>query len=148
MPRLTPEELKAAKRRRAEERVAEERRISEEREMAAKRDAERKAWLAEAKEGHKQLASAVESLYTEVDKLAKKWPTMPVSQLTLDRTNKAIRAVRKLLETEANDFATDINEIVAAGDLPEHRDVLLILGELRAALQRFKEKYQSEWGYS
>lgn len=134
MPKPSPEELQAARRRKAQEQAAEQ-----------KRSAQHNAWLVAAKERHQQLESVVEGLYDEVDKLTKKWPTMPVSQMTVDRTNKAILTVRDLLKNEGDDFIEDIHEIVPAGDLPENRDVLLTLRQIQGGLARFKKKYRDEW---
>jgi hypothetical protein len=134
MPRLSPSELRAAKQRKAEEEA-----------MAQRRRAASQAIVEELKLRHDQLSSVVATLYTEIDKLNRKWPTQQVSQLTLDKVNKAIRAVRELMKDESDDFVEDITEIFPAGDLPENRDVALILGQLGAALARMKHKYQREW---
>lgn len=145
MARLSPEELQVAKKRAAEERAVEQKHKEEERALEQKRANEHKIWLTEAKQRYDQIESVVRSLYSEIDKLLRKWPTMPISQLTLEKTNKIIRAVRDLLKNEDDDFVEDITEIVPAGDLPETRDVVLILGQIMAALRRFEEKYRSEW---
>ena len=89
--------------------------------------------------------SVVNTLYEEMDKLSRKWPDMPVSKLQLDKTNKAVRAVRELLKDEGDDFLEDVNELVAAGDSIESRDVVLTLSELRSALHRLPQRYQEEW---
>ncbi|GCE16758.1 hypothetical protein [Dictyobacter kobayashii] len=102
-------------------------------------------WLTEAKQRHHQIESVVFALYEEVDKLSRKWPTMPITQLTLNKTNKVIKSFKDLLKNEDDDFAEDINEIIPAGDLPEMRDLVLILSQVRAALGRFENKYQNEW---
>jgi len=145
LAKLTSAELQTAKKRASEERAAEQRRIAEERALEQKKANERNIWLAEAKQRHDQLESVVQALYIEVDKISHKWPTMPITQLTLEKTNKSIAAVKDLLRNEGDDFADDIAEIIPAGDLPETRDTVLILRQVQAALSRFKGKYQSEW---
>jgi len=145
LAKLTSEELLAAKKRAAEERAAEQQRIAEERALEQKRANERNLWLAEAKQRHNQLVSVVHALYDEVDKLSRKWPTMPITPLTLEKTNRAIAAVKDLLKNESDDFAEDIAIIVPAGDLPETRDTVLILRQVQAALNRFGGKYEAEW---
>jgi hypothetical protein len=145
LAKLSPVELQAAKRRASEERTAEQQRIAEERALEQKQANEHNIWLGEAKQRHDQLESVVRALYMEVDKISHRWPTMPITHLTLEKTNKSIAAVRDLLKNEGDDFAEDIAEIIPAGDLPETRDTVLILRQVQAALNRFEGKYQSEW---
>ncbi len=152
MARLTTEELQEAKRRKAEERAAEQERLAKkqqaeaaEREREAQERAAHMDYLTKTKERHAQLASVVDALSTEADKFSLKYPTMPVSKLTLERTNKAILAVKGLLKDEGDDFVDDIAEFIPAGDDPEYRDVALTLRELKAALGRFQWKYRNEW---
>lgn len=152
MPRPSPEELNAARARKAAERVAEEARQAEEEEREV-REAQVRAETYRTrlervrvmKPRQEHLLSVVNTLYEEVDKLSRKWPDMPVSKLQLDKTNKAVRAVRNLLKDEGDDFLEDINELVAAGDPVESRDVVLTLGELRSALNRLPQRHQEEW---
>lgn len=151
-PRLSAEELAEARQRKAAERQQEEiERARLEREKAIQRaqaereKAERAERALRAHDKYQQLASVVDALYEEVGKLSIKWPQMPVSQRTVDRTNKAIRAVLELLMDENDDFVGDIAEFVPAGDPPEGRDVVLLLRELKAALDRYKGRHNHEW---
>lgn len=142
MPRLSSKELQEAKRKKAEERrqVGQQQRV--EMEEYERRMEQRKVWLANAKEQLPQLESAVQGLYDEVSKISNKWPSMPVSKYQLERTNKAIAAVRGLMAGENDQFIDDINEIVPAGDMPEGRDVTMVLRQLKDALARFKAKHR------
>lgn len=140
-PRLSGEELAQARQRRAVEREQQE----IERARLAREQAERAERALRAHDKYQQLASVVDALYEEVGKLSVKWPQMPVSQRTVDRTNKAIRAVLELLVDENDDFVGDIAEFVPAGDPPEGRDVVLLLRELKAALDRYKGRHNHEW---
>lgn len=140
-PRLSSEELAVARQRKAAERQQQE----VERARLEHEKAERTERVLRILERHQQLASIVDALYEEVSKLSIKWPQMPVSQRTVERTNKAIRAVSELLADENDDFADDIAEFVPAGDLPEGRDVVLLLRELKAALDRYKVRHNREW---
>lgn len=152
MPRLSPEELNAARARKAQERADEVARQAEEEEREY-REAQIRAETYQArleriramKPRQEHLLSVVNTLYEEVDKLSRKWPDMPVSKLQLDKTNKAVRAVRDLFKDEGDDFLEDVNELVAAGDPIESRDVVLTLSELRSALNRLPHRYQEEW---
>jgi hypothetical protein len=140
-PRLSAEELAEARQRKAVER--QQREI--ERARLEREKAERAEMALRAHEKYQQLVSVVDVLYEEVGKLSIKWPQMPVSQRTVDRTNKAIHAVLELLVDEKDDFVGDISEFVPAGDPPEGRDVVLLLRELKAALDRYKSRHNHEW---
>jgi hypothetical protein len=141
MPRKTPEELADARRARAAERAEAEKREAEKREA----EEARLEWLIGAKERSEQLQSVCEGYYDELGKQTRKWPTMPVTRRTVDRVNKLLGEVRKLLEDEEDDFAAGLDDIVPAGDLPENRDVVLILREVRDALGRFEQEHTSDW---
>jgi hypothetical protein len=152
MPRLSTNELNAARARKAQERAAEGARQAEEEEREfqesqarAESYRERFERVRTMKSRQEHLLSVVSTIYEEVDKLSRQWPDMPVSKLQLDKTNKAVRAVRELLKDEGDDFLDDINELVAAGDPIESRDVVLTLGELKSALARLPKQYQGEW---
>lgn len=108
-------------------------------------EAEYDEWLAAAEDRSADVKSMVLALHTELDKLTKKWPTMPVSDLMLQRVNKAIRETHALMGREENDLLSDINEFVAAGDNPESRDALLVLAELSSLLERFRMSHFRDW---
>jgi hypothetical protein len=134
MPRMTPAELAEAKKAKAAG------------EAAAQREAEeRDEWLRGAWEKHRELVSVANGFYDEMDKLNKKWPTVSVTTRMVTRTNKLLGAIRELLEGEEDGFLDGLDDIVPAGDLPETRDVVLILREAKDALDRFAEEYKREW---
>ncbi|MCJ7633987.1 hypothetical protein MUP77_16570 [Candidatus Bathyarchaeota archaeon] len=140
MPRLSPEELHAARIAKKKEReVAAKRRQEEEEAMISKRQQQREE--AERQKARlEQLVSASDALYDEMDKLTKKAPAMTISQLSLERVNKIIRAVKEFLVQEKDDFVEELVEFVPAGDMPEYRDVTLVLSQIKAGLDRFGEK--------
>jgi phage terminase Nu1 subunit (DNA packaging protein) len=134
MTRKTPQELQEAKK------AAQAQREQEEREAQ-----EHQAWIVESKQRHDQLESVANGLYEELDKLARKWPSMPVTQRQLDKVNRLLAAVRELLADEGDEFADGLEDFVPAGDLPETRDVVLVLREAKDALARFKREYYATW---
>jgi len=134
MPRLSPKELQEAKRARQEEREAMARKRGEEKEQAAKEKAR-----------HEQLVSVTVALYDEMDKLNRKAPAMTISQLSLERVNKLIKSAKDLMQQEKDDFIEEIVEFVPAGDMPEYRDVVLVLGQLKAGLDRFRQSRTKYW---
>ena len=119
---------------------AAKRRAEEEKAMTTKRVAaeEEKAKL-------ERLVSATNALYDEMEKLTKKAPAMTISQLSLERVNKIIRSAKDLLSQEKDDFVEELVEFVPAGDMPEYRDVTLVLGQIKAGLRRFEEKMRKYW---
>lgn len=104
-----------------------------------------KKWKQEAEGRYRQLLSVAEVLREEQDKLNRKWPEMIVSDLLVSRTNKVITEVKDLLAPEGDSFVETTETFVAAGDNPEIRDVVLVLAEICAALERFRRKNQRDW---
>jgi hypothetical protein len=74
-------------------------------------------------------------LYEELDKLAKKAPADQVTNLVLEQTNEVIHEAKELLSEDP--FIKRYKEFVAAGDNPEHRDVVVVLLQIRQGLGRF-----------
>jgi hypothetical protein len=84
-------------------------------------------------------------LYEELDKLAKKAPADQVTNLVLEQTNDVIREAKELLSEDP--FIKRYKEFVAAGDNPEHRDVVVVLRQVRQGLGRFNSDVgeRKEW---
>jgi hypothetical protein len=81
------------------------------------------------------LQSFVDGLYDEMDKLSKKAPSALLSDLATARVNRAIADAREIFEG-SDRYVADLREFVAAGLNPEVRDALLVLREIRQALDR------------
>lgn len=166
MPRLTPEELQEAKRRRAAERQAEEEQLaeserarqeheqraaeeSEAREIAREmRERERMTQARDLQDRHAQLASFVDGIYDEVNKLSIKWPLHEANKLTVDRTNRAVREAKALLAGDKDLYIDDLQVIEPAGDMPELRDVTMTLRQAKDALARMKSRHHRAWSGS
>ncbi len=134
MPRLSSQELQKAKRVKQKEREKELNAKQREQELAV-----------EQRSRSQQLVSVTDAIYEEMDKLNKKAPAMPVSKLTLDKVNRAIISVKALLKDEKDEFVDEIEEFFPAGDMPEYRDVTLVLSQLKAGLSRFRESNRTYW---
>jgi len=116
---------------------------------------QRASWVDSARKRYEALKTIVDALYDEVDKLSRKKPDDPVTQLYLDRTNRIVGQVKSLLREDAeiagesDDLAADITDdlktLVPAGDMPERQDVLLVLRETKAALDRLEARYRKDW---
>lgn len=80
-------------------------------------------------------------LYEEIDKLAKKAPGEPVTDLALAQINDVIKETKQLLDSDS--YVQRLNEFVAAGDNPQHRDAVLVLRQIRQGLDRFRTQLES-----
>ena len=81
------------------------------------------------------LQSVSLGLYDELDKLAKKAAADLVTDLALEQVNDFIRDSKTLLAEDA--YVQRQKEFVAAGDNPQHRDVVVVMRQLRQGLERF-----------
>ncbi len=81
------------------------------------------------------LQSASLGLYDELDKLAKKAGADQVTDLALEQVNEFVRDAKTLMPEDA--YVQRQKEFVAAGDNPEHRDVVFVMRQLRQGLERF-----------
>lgn len=86
---------------------------------------------------HAALADHAQAFYIEIDKLAKKQPNMPVSDLTVESINDIIRDAKSLVQGDPH--LDRIKEFVPAGNNPSHSDVLLKTKLVRSALARGKQ---------
>lgn len=96
-----------------------------------------KARADEAK--HALLESVTLGLYDEVDKLTKKAPAEPITDLVLGEINEVIRETKELVTEDP--YVQRIQVFVAAGDNPQHRDAVVVLRQLRQGLERFKKEH-------
>ena len=87
------------------------------------------------------LQSVSFGLYEEIDKLAKKAGADQVTDLVLEQVNDLIRDAKALLSEDL--YAQKQKEFVAAGDNPQHRDVVVVMRQLRQGLDRFAENLKS-----
>jgi hypothetical protein len=143
MPRLTPQQLHEARKRRQEERLQEEQRRQEERQQREREDAEKMARDRQRKQQYDVLRSSVDALYVEMDKLTKKAPKEQISSMNLQMMNELVVDTRKLIPDDAQ--LQRVTPFEAAGDNPEYRDALLIISQVQAALERFRKKHSREW---
>ena len=95
------------------------------------------------KNAYELVDSELQGVYDEIDKLCKKAPNEPITNLQLGVVNRLIEKSKRLLDGDR--IVGEISSFVAAGDNPEYRDVLTVLRQLRQGLQRFKVKYSLMW---
>jgi hypothetical protein len=83
------------------------------------------------------LDSELAGLYDEMDKLAKKAPNEPVTDLQLKIVNNFIKKGKYLLKGDT--IIDEVEVFVSAGDNPQYRDFVTVLRQLRQGLDRFKK---------
>jgi hypothetical protein len=81
------------------------------------------------------LESVSLGLYEEIDKLAKKAGADEVTPLVLEQVNDVIREAKELIFDDP--YVKRYHEFVPAGNNPQHRDVVLLLRQIRQGLERF-----------
>lgn len=84
------------------------------------------------------LQSVSAGLYEELDKLAKKSPADEISPLGLEHVNELIRDAKELSPDDL--YMQRCKVFVPAGDIPQHRDVDMVLRQIRQGLDRFNER--------
>ncbi|HOQ43001.1 MAG TPA: hypothetical protein PK178_12650 [Smithellaceae bacterium] len=127
-----PAQQKSKEEREQQKREAEERALLEQQE-----------WIKQLrrgmqkKEAYYMLHSEIAGLYDEMDKLAKKAPNEPVTNLQLKIVNSFIRKAKLLLT--GDNIIDEVEIFVSAGDNPEYRDVVTVLRQIRQGFERFKK---------
>jgi hypothetical protein len=87
------------------------------------------------------LDSVSRGLYDEIDKLAKKAPAEPITDLALGQINDVIRETKQLVTSDP--YVQRLSEFVPAGDNPQHRDAVIVLRQIRQGLERFGKQLDS-----
>ncbi|MBV5261964.1 hypothetical protein FLX56_26535 [Synechococcus moorigangaii CMS01] len=86
----------------------------------------------------KLLESVSLGLYEEIDKLSKKAPAEPVTDLVLTQMNEVIRETKELIADDP--YVQRLHEFIPAGDNPQHRDAVVVMRQIRQGLERFHQK--------
>jgi hypothetical protein len=116
--------------------------LEEQQQQRAEEDArceELRQWIS-SKLAHEMIKSELIGLYDEVDKLVRILPKEPITPLQLKITNDLLRKAKSLL---SEDTGIDQIEIfVGEAGMPEYRDVIIVLRQIRQGLERFEAKNQ------
>lgn len=88
------------------------------------------------------LLSVAHGLYEETDKLSKKAPAEQITDLLLEQVNQVIGETKELIAEDP--YVQRMKPFVAAGDNPEHRDVVVVLRMVLQALERFRKYIEDE----
>jgi hypothetical protein len=93
--------------------------------------------LTSQREQLRLLQSVAQGLYEELDKLCKKSPAEQITDLALEQVNTVIEETKDLLINDS--YIKRLKKFVAAGDNPEHRDVVVVLRQILQGLKRFED---------
>lgn len=85
-------------------------------------------------DAHRMLATQVEALYVEIDKLAKKKPSDQVTPLVSKKINHVIVKTRE--QVAGDEFLDAIETVPLEGEQIRLDEALIILGEIRSVLDR------------
>lgn len=91
---------------------------------------------------HRLLESVTEGLYIEIEKLTKKAPAEQVTELALEQINDVIKDTKELLGNDP--YIEKLNVFIAAGDLPQLRDTLIVLRQIKQGLHRFSSAWDTK----
>lgn len=89
----------------------------------------------QAQKSHRVLQSVTHGLYIEIEKLTKKAPAETITDLALEQINNVIEDTKTLMQGDA--YIQKLKVFVPAGDMPELRDALLVLSQIKQGLERF-----------
>jgi hypothetical protein len=88
------------------------------------------------------LESVANALYQEIDKLCKKAPAEPITDLVLEEVNNTIKETKQLAGSDP--YVQRLNEFVPAGDNPQQRDVIVVLRLVQGGLERYAKDAANE----
>ena len=87
---------------------------------------------------HGRLDSVSLGMYEEIDKLTKKAPAEQITPLVLEQVNDVIQETKQLVCEDP--YVQKLVAFVPAGDLPQLRDVLFVIRQVRQGLTRFVQE--------
>lgn len=87
---------------------------------------------------YEMLLELLNSLILETKELSKKKPDEALNKLKISMINKVLGQLKELLKKEATDEFLDLLD---EESIPSNSDAVLILGQFRAAMDQFKNKY-------
>jgi len=94
-------------------------------------------------EQYETLLPLLEAMLEDVRQLALKSQSAALSKSRIAMMNRLLTDVQKLLKDEP---AAAYLQVLDETTVPQNADALLVLGQFRAALEQFREKYTYEDG--
>ena len=90
---------------------------------------------------YETLLSLLEAMHEDIRQLALKSQTSALSKARIAMMNRLLADLQKLLKNEP---AAPYLQLLDEATVPQNADALLVLGQFRAALDQFREKYTYE----
>jgi hypothetical protein len=87
---------------------------------------------------HDELMPLLNAMFDEFQELSKKKPDGAINKRKVEIVNRLLRAVLELLDGEPTRAYLDLLD---EDDLPQNSDVVLMLGQVAAAMKAFSTKY-------
>ena len=95
----------------------------------------------EKAENHEDLMPLLNSMFLQFQELSKKKPDGVLNKRKVEVVNRLLREIYGIIEGESTSAYLDLLD---EDELPQNSDVVLMLGQVAAAMETFKEKY---YGY-
>ncbi|MDN3686791.1 hypothetical protein [Cyclobacterium jeungdonense] len=105
--------------------------------MAKKKDNSKYPTEAEI-EKYKMLSELIDSLIAETKELSKKKPDEALNKLKIKMINRVLDQLKEILKTQPT---IEFLDLLDENELPSNSDAVLILGQFRAAMDRFRKTY-------
>src|ERR1051325_6427729 len=114
--------------------------LEEQQQQRAEEDAryeELRQWIS-SKLAHEMIKSELSGFYDEMDKLVRILPREPITPLQLKITDDLLRKAKSLLSEDP--VIDQVERFAGEASLPEYRDVIIVLRQIRQGLERFEAK--------
>jgi len=89
-------------------------------------------------EEFKMLTELLKSIYDEMKEFSKKKPDEPLNAFKVKNVNRVLTKVKDILKNEPT---SDFLDILDNDTLPTNSDAILIIGQFKASMDRFENKY-------
>ena len=90
------------------------------------------------------LRDLTNSIYTEMKEFSKKKPDDALNAFKVKNLNRVLTQIKDFLNTEPTVSFLDLLDV---DTLPSNSDAILIIGQFKAAMDNFKNKYTSKHRY-
>lgn len=93
-------------------------------------------------ESFKMLDELLDSIYLEMKEFSKKKPDEPLNKFKVKNVNRVLEQVKEILKDEPTNIFLDILDDES---LPTNSDAILVIGQFKASMDRFKKKYTGKY---
>ncbi|WP_187262949.1 hypothetical protein [Pontibacter beigongshangensis] len=88
------------------------------------------------------LNELADSIYTEMKEFAKKKPDDPLNKFKVKNINRVLSQLKEFLKDEPTiDFLDHLDD----ESLPSNSDAILIIGQFKASMDNFRNKYTNQY---